>query len=338
MSVRGVLLYMLMQILFVLSVPGCQITGSTADQQMTSRSEVKKTTRIGHRGSAGLVPENTLAAFERAWEIGVDAVETDAQLSADGEVVIHHDFSLNPNMTRAADGQWLNPASAKIIKDLSLAELKTYDIGRLRPQTAYARRYPEQQPVDGQRIPTLREVIELQRSKQQERVQLWIEIKASPELPTMSSPPEAIVDAVVSILRKENAAGRARLLSFDWRALAHAQTVAPEIPTVYLTRMDSHLNNIRPGVPGPSPWTAGIDVDDFGGSIPQAIKAAGGRHWACHYPYLTAERVVEAHRLGLEVYAWTPDKPEDMQRLIQMQVDGIITNRPDVLQAVLKNP
>jgi glycerophosphoryl diester phosphodiesterase len=328
---------MLMQILLVLSVPDSRVIGSTADRQMPPRHAVQNPLRIGHRGAAGLVPENTLAAFEQAWEIGVDALEMDAQLSADGEVVIHHDFSLNPSMTRAADGQWLNVEPAKVIKNLTLAELKTYDIGRLRLQTAYASRYPEQQPVDGQRIPTLREVIELQRSKHQERVQLWIEIKASPEQPAMSSPPEAVVDAVVSILRKENAAGRTRLLSFDWRALVHAQRVAPEIPTVYLTRLDSYLSNIQPGVPGPSPWTAGIDVDDFGGSIPRAIEAAGGRQWACHYPYLTAERVAEAHRLGLEVYAWTPDRPEDMQQLIRMQVDGIITNRPDLVQWVVKN-
>jgi glycerophosphoryl diester phosphodiesterase len=336
--VRKVLLVMLTQILLVLSLPGSQVIGSTADQQGTPRDAVKKTIRVGHRGAAGLAPENTLAAFERAWEIGVDAVEMDAQLSADGKVVIHHDFSLNPSMTRAADGQWLNAAPARIIRDLSLAELKTYDIGRLRPQTAYARRYPEQQPVDGQRIPTLQEILELQGSKHQQRVQLWIEIKASPEQPAVNSPPEEIVDAVVSILRKENAAGRTRLLSFDWRALVHAQRVAPEIPTVYLTRLDNHLNNIQPGMPGPSPWTAGIDVDDFGGSIPRAIKAAGGRQWACHYPYLTAERVAEAHRLGVAVYAWTPDKPADMERLIRMQVDGIITNRPDLLQSVVKNP
>ncbi len=327
---------MVILMLPVFSVPGRLTNAQPAERQKTSATPSKSIFRVGHRGAAGLVPENTLAGFLRAWDIGVDAVEMDAQLAAGGQVVVHHNFSLNPDTTRGSDGKWLSPSMGKAIKDLSPAELKTYDIGRLKPQTAYARRYPEQQPVDGQRIPTLGEVIEMQRSKQQEHVQLWIEIKASPEKPSMSSPPEAIVDAVVAVLRKEGATGGARILSFDWRALLHVQRLAPEIPTVYLSRVDGHLNNIRPGVAGISPWTAGIDVDAFGGSIPQAIKAAGGRYWGCHYPYLTAERVAEAHRMGLEVYAWTPDKPQDMKRLIGMQVDGIITNRPDLLKSLLE--
>jgi glycerophosphoryl diester phosphodiesterase len=76
-------------------------------------------------------------------------------------------------------------------------------------------------------------------------------------------------------------------------------------------------------------------VDDFGGSAPWAVEAAGGRAWAPYYKNLTADSLAEARRLGLEVYAWTVDSPDEMKRLIDMKVDGIITNRPDILKKLL---
>ena len=87
---------------------------------------------------------------------------------------------------------------------------------------------------------------------------------------------------------------------------------------------------------GKSPWLAGLDIDDFNGSVPQAVKAAGGRHWAPHYKSLTMTRLEEAHRLGLKVFVWTVDSRSEMMRLLEMGVDGIITNRPDVLKTVLE--
>lgn len=83
---------------------------------------------------------------------------------------------------------------------------------------------------------------------------------------------------------------------------------------------------------------AGLDIDDFSGSIPQAVKAAGGRYWSPYYKHLTYDLLNEAHGLGIQVYVWTPDKPSDMVRLIEMGVDGIITNRPDILKSVVGSP
>ena len=296
----------------------------------------KKLFVIGHRGAAGLAPENTLAAFNRACEVGVDAVELDVLLTADGEIVVHHDFSLKPEITRTADGKWLEDYLFPAIKDMTLSELKTYDVGRLKPHTKYSRRYPEQHSIDGERIPTLREVIALHKNKCAKNTQLWVEIKTSPEKPEMTQPPEIVADAVVCVLREEEISGRALILSFDWRSLVHVQKIAPEIPTVYLSHVGVRLNNIKPGQPGPSPWTAGIDVDDFNGSIPRAIKAAGGRYWAPHYKYITRNLVQEAQRLGIQIFVWTPDSRSYMEYLIKMGVDGIITNRPDILKSILR--
>jgi glycerophosphoryl diester phosphodiesterase len=76
---------------------------------------------VGHRGAAGLLPENTLAAFRRACEIGVDAVELDVLFSADGVLMVHHDYKLNPAIARSADGLWIAAGSQPAIKDLTLA-------------------------------------------------------------------------------------------------------------------------------------------------------------------------------------------------------------------------
>ena len=287
---------------------------------------------IGHRGAAGLAPENTLASFARACEIGVDAVELDVLVSADSELVVHHDFNLKPEITRTADGNWLTPDSLPRIIDLHLAELKTYDVGRLKPGTRYSRRYPDQKPTDGERIPTLREVIGLIKQQCDAGTELWVEIKTTPEKPDLTPPPEAVSDAVIRILRAEKIVGRTRILSFDWRNLVHVQKVAPDIPTVYLSLEGRNLNNIKSGQPGASPWMAGLDIDDFSGSIPNAVAAAGGRYWASYHRQLTADSLQAAHALGMKVYAWTPDYKKGMKRLVAMGVDGIITNRPDRLK------
>ena len=81
---------------------------------------------------------------------------------------------------------------------------------------------------------------------------------------------------------------------------------------------------------------AGFDIDDFAGSIPRAIQAAGGRFWAPYYKHVTFDNLKTAHQLGIQVFVWTPDSRSEMKRLIDMGVDGIITNRPDILKSIMK--
>lgn len=289
---------------------------------------------IGHRGAAGLEPENTLAGFKRAIDLGVDALELDVLLSADGELVVHHDFTLNPEIARSPNGQWVDGAHRIALKDLTLAGIKTYDVGRLKPGTGYARRFPDQQPRDGARIPTLGEVVALIKQTAPPALVLCIEIKTSPEKPEMTFPPETVAEAVVEVVRSENIVSQTRILSFDWRSLARVQEIAPEIPTVYLT---SKFKQFKPFDKAKTLlWTAGIDPADHGGSLPKMIRAAGGWHWGIKYSQITADQVQKAHDAGIRVYAWTVDSKSDMVRLAAMGVDGIITNRPDILVSVLE--
>lgn len=318
----------------LLSFAAFQLSSSHAAGPTAGQTE-KKVYIIGHRGAAGLTPENTIVSFSKAFEIGVDAIELDVHLSADNVLIVYHDFTLKPEMTRTSDGEWLDVWKGLPIKELTLAELKTYDIGRLKPYTSYAGRYPRQKPVDGARIPTFMEVIELFKNRFDKKTQLWIEIKTSPEKPRVSQSPTALAEAVVQVLREQNLENQARVLSFDWRSLAHVQKIAPDISTVYLSHTGVRVNNLKPGQPGSSPWLAGLDIDDYGGSAPRSVKASGGRYWAPNYKTITDRSLQEANSLGIKVFVWTPDSPHDMRRLIKMGVDGIITNRPDILKSLL---
>ena len=282
----------------------------------------------GHRGARGLLPENTIPAFERAIELGVDVLELDLGLTRDGVPVVHHDRGLNPDRTRDAAGAWLS-GPGPFIRTLDLAELSEFDVGRAAPGGRTAEQFPEQAPRDGTRIPTLSEVLALGRRPGAGAIRFNLETKLTPLAPEETAGPEEFARAVVAVLRAEGMLGRANVQSFDWRVLFEARRLAPELSTVCLTAEQSWLDNVHRGRPDPSPWTAGLDVGAFGGSVPRLVEAAGCRGWSPYYRDLTAEAVAEAHALGLKVVVWTVNEVDEMLALARLGVDGIITDYPD---------
>ena len=288
----------------------------------------------GHRGARGLAPENTLRAFATALGIGVTTLELDVGITRDGRVVVSHDRGLNPDITRGPDGEWL-AAPGPSIHSLSLGELRRYDVGGIRPGTKYAERYPRQMPAPGERIPTLEELFSLTGRAGNTQVRFNIETKLSPLHPGETPPPEAFADTLVRSVRGAGMVARVSIQSFDWRTLARVQATAPDIDTVYLSAQQRWLDNIERGKPGASPWTAGLDADDFGGSVPKMIVAAGGRVWSPYHAELDAAGLAEAHGLGLRVVPWTVNDVPRMRELIAMGVDGIITDYPDLLRNLL---
>ena len=124
----------------------------------------------GHRGARGLLPENTMPAFTYADDLGVTTLEMDTKVTRDGVLVVTHDSTLNPDLVRDSSGRWV--AEGIPVNSLTLAQIKELDVGRLRPGTAYAERLPEQQPIDGTRIPTLREVLDTFRDRSDVRLSI----------------------------------------------------------------------------------------------------------------------------------------------------------------------
>jgi glycerophosphoryl diester phosphodiesterase len=282
----------------------------------------------GHRGARGLAPENTLAAFGAALAVGVTTLELDLGVTADDVLVVLHDPYLSPAIARGPDGAWLRAPTPRV-RDLTLAELRRYDVGRIDPASAYARRWPGQQPVDGERIPTLAEVVALAAARGADGVALNVETKLSPETPDATVPPERFAALLVDELRRLGVTARTLVQSFDWRTLREVRRRAPEIATACLTVRQDWLDNLVPA------WTAGLDLAEHGASVPAMVAAAGCAVWSPFVGDLHALALHEAKALGLKVIPWTVNEPDVMLRLIDAGVDGIITDYPDRLRAIM---
>ena len=187
-----------------------------------------------HRGGRALFPENTLVSFANALSMGVDTLELDVGVTRDGVLVISHERGLNPDLARGADGKYVAAPGIPFVQ-LSLDEVKQFDVGQIRPGSTYAAQFPDQHAVPGTRIPTLKELIDLVRRSGDGHVRLNIETKIDPNHPDESPSPERFVALLLDLLRTEKFEDRVMVQSFDWRTLQLVQKLAPEIPTVYLT-------------------------------------------------------------------------------------------------------
>ena len=260
----------------------------------------------GHRGARGLLPENTLPAFERALELGVHTLELDVGVTRDGVVVVHHDRALNPDLARGPEGAWVK-APAPTIHSLTFEQLRAYDVGRLRPGSEYASRFPHQKAVDGARIPKLEEIFRLSPS-----VRFNVETKLLPDAPGETLAPEPFARAVIAEVRKAGVEKRTTIQSFDFRTLKVVEREAPEIATAYLTSRR---------FPDPA-----------------RVAEAGAKTWSPDFTVLNEEAVKKAKALGLKVIAWTVNEPGDIARMLELGVDGIISDYPDRVQACLRSP
>src|SRR5688572_2192823 len=258
----------------------------------------------GHRGARGHAPENTLPGFELAAAMGVTTLELDVGVTRDGVVVIHHDRALNPDLARGPDGRWI-AEPRPLIRSLSFDELQRYDVGRIRPESEYARSFPQQKPIDGTRIPRLSELFARAGSK----LRFNIETKISPQAPQETLPPELFARALLAEIRQAGVETRTTIQSFDWRTLKVVEREAPEIETAYLTGSRN--------------------------ADPEKVHAAGGRLWSPDFSTLTPENVAAARRLGLKIIPWTVNERADIERVLKLGVDGIISDYPERVRRAL---
>lgn len=281
-----------------------------------------------HRGGRGLRPENTLAAFRNALEMGVTTLEMDIAITADGVPVVSHEPALHPALTRDPSGKWIQ-SPGPLIRTLTLAQLKAYDIGRVDPASPYARQFPQQVPQDGQRFPTLAEVFQLVRDYGADEVRFDMETKVFPNRPEATLGPDAFVQTLLPVIRAAGMGQRVMVQSFDWRTLQRIHQLEPGMDTVYLTIETRNNNNVR----DPN-WTAGMLWRDHA-STAHMVTASGGTIWSPEYRNLDQAAVKAAQQLGLKVIPWTVNEAADMDRLIAWGVDGIISDYPDRLREAM---
>ena len=300
-------------------------------------------TVYGHRGARGLAPENTLPGFQEALNHHVDVIDLDVTMTQEGVLVAHHDFTLNQDITRNAQGHWIHDTI--IIKHVTLKQLHTYDVGRIRPNTPYAAMYASQKPYDNTPIPTLQDVIRYVKKSAHYPVGFQIEIKTDPTQPNLSASPEKMISALNHVIQQENIATRTKVQAYDWRCLLILQKLNPHVATAYLTDLEHEniLRNSNPAIAGQ--WTGGYLLKNYHNSIPEMIHALGGTWWDAEDIEITSKQLKKAHQLGLKVAAWSwPENTSGkdvniplIKQLIAMKIDGIITDRPDVVMALL-NP
>ncbi len=281
----------------------------------------------GHRGARGVMPENTMAGFRYTLDCGVNAVEFDVQFACDGVPVVTHNPHLMPDMTRDAAGQWLD-AKTPPINSMSLAQIQSYDMGGLQEGTAYAALYPDQATVTGQRVPTLAQLAELIARPEHADVWLNLEIKSNPRHPEYTPPITALVTTVLEAVQAHDLQERCIIQSFDWRILREVARQAPNSVRSYLSDLPATTTPADKNIYDGSPWMDGYNLADFDGSLPRLVAAAGGQVWSPYFADLNKTDMNEARALGLIVNVWTVNATQDMDAMIALGVDGIITDYP----------
>lgn len=300
---------------------------------------------IAHRGGSGLRVENTLAAFANAIVAGAAGAELDVRLSADGQVVVHHDSHLNPDYCLDADGNWLRSDRKVAIADLSYESLLDFDIGTPRPGSSYAERFDLITAEKGQRIPLLRDVIRLVRNLS-DSFFLIIEIKV-PVLDGTEEERQRLVDSVLSIIEQENFGDRFRLCSFDWRALLYAKRQRSATRTWFTTHplswygedvppaedlrpASKYIDRFRQAYRRGAPWLGDRHPDDLAGGFAEAIAAAGGEAWFMYHSDCKTSRVETARQHGLISAAWSVNlcDPKPLAMLANVGVDWSCVDYP----------
>ena len=286
-----------------------------------------------HRGGRDLYPENTLVAFGHALELGVDTLELDLALTRDGIPVVSHDPFLSSRLVRKPDGEFLPEGERILISEITYEDLLRYSVGEINPRDPYYYSHHSQEPVPGEKMPALADVFELVLAADNPATELNIEIKTFPEHPEWTVSPESFVDAVLPVIDRYHMEERVTIQSFDWRTLSVVKELRPGMTVACLT---SERINLERGEAGPSPWLDGFDVDDFPDTV-ALVEAFGADIMSPDYRDIGRSDVAAAHERGIRVVPWTVNERAAMRRLIEIQVDGIITDRPDLLIEISSN-
>ena len=282
-----------------------------------------------HRGGRGEHTEESLVAFAASLELGVSTLELDTHLTRDDAVVVWHDDVLTESKCRDTDAVFPNdpafPYAGSRVRELTLAQIQTLDCGYQQLPG-----YPEQQHVPRSTIAELADVFALVDAHRADTVQLNIETKI--ETPGDQVQMAALTRAVIAEIEASGRADRVTVQSFDWASLNLVRRISPQLRLVALAQDDDWL---EVGQPGASVHLGGIDIDDYDGSVARAAAAAGYDVLSPVFETVTPELLADAHAAGLPVIPWTVSETALMHTLIEMGVDGIITDYPTRLRAVL---
>ena len=280
----------------------------------------------GHRGARGDLPENTLDSFKYLFENNINAYETDILISKDLIPVITHDFRLDPSFTKDEEGDWITDENIKIF-DLTYNEISKFDVGSLNKLTRYGRRFLNQRSLENQKIPKLDELLELSSKNLSKDTIINLEIKSTPDEKNLTPSPKEMVQIVLNDIKKSNLQDKIIISSFDWRILREVKNQSPEISRAYLTFQQEKGMKIKKTIYSKSPWIDHIPLTIVY-DLPKIIKELGGSAWHPYYKDINKKAVKDAHEYNLPVNVWTVNDEYNMLKMIEYEVDGIMTDYP----------
>lgn len=290
--------------LALIFVVGCMDTSGTA-QEGPSRPDGFDLQ--GHRGARGLLPENTIPAFRRALELGVTTLELDVVVSGDSQVVVSHEPWMSATICTQPDG---TPVPAERDTAFNLFEMPYAEIARFDCGSRGHPDFPEQEAVAAAK-PLLHEVVQMAEAyaDEHDRAPVFynVETKSRPDWDGAYHPvPARFTELLYAVLEEEGVAERTTIQSFDPRTLQAARALDPSLSLALL-------------------------VGREGGGLEENVAALGFTPtiYSPDHRLVDAALIEAAQAQGMEVIPWTVNAPDDMERLQQLGVDGLITDYPD---------
>lgn len=297
-----------------------------------------------HRGGRDVRPENTLYSYAYAIELGATSIECDMQLTKDGQIVMSHNPILNSDITRDENGNYIENNKYDI-RLMTVDELKKFDVGVMDPNCGeYYDLHGKTQFTYDAKIPTLEELMQLIQSYGDKNIVLNIETKSYPDPASAgyknNADPKKFVEVFNNIVKKYDMEDRVVLQSFDWQTLIEMKKLNPNISTSALWQEQPSWGrdseSLRRYEKKKSPWLGGLDIKDYQGNPVKAAHAIGADIISPYYTEISKKDVDEAHSLGMKVVPWTVNNEKDMNMLLDMGVDGIISDKPWLLKQVLE--
>ena len=267
----------------------------------------------GHRGCRGLYPENTIQAMLKAIDLGVSTLELDVVITKDKQVILSHEPFMSAEISTNPEGKSITAAQEKTynIYQLDYAAVQTWDVG-LKPHP----RFPQQEKTPATK-PLLADVIDAVeayiRMHNLPPVQYNIETKSDPEGDDSYHPkPAEFVNLVLAVIQGKGIAPRTIIQSFDLRTIQLVHKQYPQLKTAFLVentsakKLNTQLKTL--------------------GFIPTIFSPA--------YQFVDQKLVDNCHKKGMQVIVWTVNTLPEMQKMLDLGVDGIISDYPNLFSAL----
>ena len=288
----------------------------------------------GHRGARGDIVENSIEGFKYTFDLGIKAIEFDVVITKDNIPVLFHDYRLNKDMVKDSSGNWLEETGPKII-DLTFDELSSYNIESLKPESGYSKRFKKQNPVQGAKIPKLADLFQLVNEGKNKDVFLNLEIKSTPTQDNVTPDHKTTIELILKDIKKFNLEDRVLVTSYDFKNLYELKKQNPNVLRGFIT-LQQDLSRTKKNIYEGSPWMAkSFPLEDLF-LLPNLVKSLEGHVWSAFYRDVTKQNVELAHKHGLATCVWTVNREQDIIRMIEYGVDGIITDYPKKVQEICK--